>query len=93
MTISERLSESWSSEGLSKARIVSVHQGHTCEVELTSDTTARAIWSMTDRLFMPPGAPFSQMTGYGYYYETYEKIAGAWKVKTLRIARIRVEGT
>ena len=48
-------------------------------------------WSMTDRLFMPAGAPFSRMTGYGYYHETYEKVGGAWKIKTLRIARIRVE--
>ena len=46
---------------------------------------------MTDRLFMPPGAPFAVMTGYGYYYETYEKIDGAWKLKSLRIKRIRVE--
>ena len=46
---------------------------------------------MTDRLVMPPGAPFAQMTGYGYYHETYENVGGGWKIKTLRISRLRVE--
>jgi hypothetical protein len=86
-----RGSASWSSDGLSAAGIVSTHHGHNCEVTLTGDTTASAIWSMTDRLFMPAGAPFSVMTGYGYYHETYEKIGGTWKIKSLRIQRIRVE--
>lgn len=93
MNVVLRGADSWLSDGLSKAGIVSVHQGHNCEVEVTSDTTARATWSMTDRLFMPAGAPYAVMTGYGYYHETYEKIAGMWKLKTLRIERIRVEAS
>ena len=91
MNIVMRGSASWSSAGLSSAGIVSAHHGHNCEITLTSDRSASAIWSMTDHLFMPTGAPFSVMTGYGYYHETYEKTGGAWKVKTLRIQRIRVE--
>lgn len=82
---------SWSSSGLSAAGIVSAHHGHNCEITLTSDTTAGAIWSMTDRLFMPRGAPFATMTGYGFYHETYEKSEGTWRIQTLRIQRIRVE--
>ena len=27
----------------------------------------------------------------GHYIETYEKINGTWKIKTIRITRIRVE--
>lgn len=92
MNVVMRGSASWSSEGLAKAGIVSVHQGHNCEVRLTSDTTASAVWSMTDRMFMPPGAPISHMTGYGHYHETYEKVGGSWKIKTMRITRLRVEG-
>jgi SnoaL-like domain len=84
---------SWSSTGLSSVGIVSVHHSHNCEITLTSDTTASAIWSMTDRLFMPRAAEFSVMTGYGYYHETYEKTAGSWKIKTLRIQRIRVDAS
>ncbi len=93
MNIVMRGASSWTAGGLGKLGIVSVHQGHNFEVEFTSDTTARAVWSMTDRLFMPAGAPYSQMIGYGYYHETYEKIDGAWKIKTIRIQRIRVEAS
>lgn len=83
--------DSWRSDGMSKLGIISVHQGHNFEVEFTSGTTAKGIWSMTDRLYFPPGGEFSRMTGYGHYLETYEKIDGHWKIKTTRIARIRVE--
>lgn len=83
--------DAWSTDALTKANIVSVHQGHNCEITFDSNTLARVIWSMTDRLYMPPGAAFSQMTGYGHYHETYEKIGGAWKLKTLRLTRLRVE--
>jgi hypothetical protein len=89
MNVVLRNRSSWGA-GLSSFGIVSAHHGHNCEITLTSETTASAIWSMTDRLFMPPGAPFAAMTGYGYYHESYEKVDG-WKIKTLRIQRIRVE--
>lgn len=91
MNVVVRGSASWSSQGLSSIGIVSVHQGHNCEVTQTSETSARVIWSMTDRLFMPSGAAFRVMTGYGYYDELYEKIGGDWKIKNLSIKRIRVE--
>lgn len=81
---------SLSTGGFASIGIVSVYQGHHCEMELTSDTTAQAVWSMTDRLYMPESAPFSVMTGYGYYHETYEKMDATWKIKTLRLTRIRV---
>lgn len=91
MNIVMRGRENWSSTGLAAMGIVSVHHSHNGEIELHSETTASAIWSMTDRLFMPPGGNYAVMTGYGYYHETYEKIGGAWKIKTLRISRLRVE--
>lgn len=83
--------ESWSSDGLVKAGIVSVHQGHQSEIEIVSETSARAIWAMTDRLFMREGSNFSLLTGYGYYHETYTRAEGGWKIQTLRISRLRVE--
>lgn len=91
MNVVMRGAASWSSDGLASIGIVSVHQGHNCEITFTSDTTAEVIWSMTDRLFMPDGAPFSRMTGHGHYHETYVKTGGRWKIKTLRISRLRVE--
>ena len=91
MNVVMRGRASWFDEGLSAAGIVSAHHGHNCEVKVTSDTKASAIWSMTDHLFMPAGSPFAVMTGYGFYHETYEKADGTWRIKTLRIQRTRVE--
>lgn len=90
MNVVLRGRESWSA-ALGDLGIVSVHQGHTVEIEVDSETTARAVWGMTDRLYFPPGGPFAVMTGYGHYHETYEKSGGAWRIKTSRIARLRVE--
>lgn len=83
--------DSWPLEGSAGSGVVSVHQGHQVEVTLTGDTTAEAIWSMSDRMFMPPGAPVAQLLGYGWYHETYERVGEEWLIRTLRIQRIRVE--
>jgi hypothetical protein len=91
MNIVMRGNAAWSSEGLRGMGIVSVHHSHDGEISVTSASTASAIWSMTDRLFMPAGGDYAVMTGYGYYHETYEKVHGTWKIKTLRIERLRVE--
>ncbi len=91
MNVILRGRDAWVADGMAKFGIVSVHQGYNFEVEFTSDTTAKGIWSMTDRLFFPPGGEFSLMTGYGHYLETYEKTDGSWKLKTTHITRLRVE--
>lgn len=91
MNVVLRGRSSWRADGLSRLGIVSVHQGHNLELDFIGDTHARGIWSMTDRLFFPPGGAFSVMTGYGYYHETYDRIDGAWMLATIRVSRIRVE--
>lgn len=91
MNVIVRGRASWVADGLKRAGIVSVHQGHQAEIELTSEATARATWAMTDRLYMPANSPFAVMVGYGHYHETYEKSGGQWRIKTLRITRLRVE--
>jgi hypothetical protein len=74
--------------------IVSVHQVYNPEIELTGDSTARAVFPMTDRLWFPPGGdwPCSVLIGYGHYRETWEKLDGAWLLKTTTVTRLRVEG-
>ena len=72
--------------------VTSVHQVFNFDIELTSETTANSICAMTDRLYLAPGGRFAVVVGYGYYHETYEKVGEVWKIKTLRLQRIRVEG-
>ena len=91
MSVVLRGRQSWSSTALAKAKIVSVHQGHGCTIDFTSDTQAEVVWSMTDRLFFPEGEPHRQLIGYGYYRETYVSAGDAWLIAALRIQRLRVE--
>jgi len=70
--------------------VVTVHHGHTPEIDLTSETTATGVWAMEDMLRWPNG---SEMHGYGHYHETYEKVDCAWRIKTLRLTRLRVDFT
>lgn len=68
-----------------------VHHGYIPEIEITSPTTATAVFPMTDRLFFADSAPVAGMIGYGHYHETYEKIGGKWLIKTIRLTRLRIE--
>ena len=71
--------------------VLTVHHGHTPEIELTSDTTARGIWAMEDTLRWPKGAAMRAMHGYGHYHETYEKVDGQWRIASTQLARLRVD--
>lgn len=75
--------------------IVSVHQVYNAEIQLTGETTANAVFPMTDRLWFPQGGdwPCAVLTGYGHYRETWEKLDGEWLLKTTTVTRLRVEGS
>jgi ketosteroid isomerase-like protein len=66
-----------------------VHHGHMPEITLTSPTTATGIWAMEDKLWWPEGGPIKHLHGYGHYHETYEKADGVWRIKTLKLTRLR----
>lgn len=73
--------------------VVTVHHGHTCEIEVTSPTTARAIWAFQDYLQPGPGAApdAPDLVGFGHYHETYVKSEAGWQIKTQRLTRLRVD--
>jgi uncharacterized protein (TIGR02246 family) len=69
--------------------VITVHHGHTPEIELTSATTAAGIWAMEDMLRYPDGR---EVHGYGHYHETYEKAdGGEWRIKTSTLTRLRMD--
>jgi hypothetical protein len=70
---------------------VAIHHGHMPEIDILTPTTAKAIWALEDRFFWPSGSERQSLHGYGYYFETYEKIDGRWRIKTMRNLRLRVE--
>jgi hypothetical protein len=60
-------------------------------VEITSPTTAKAIWPFEDEIYFAPGAPLAHLKGSGYYHETYQKTEEGWVIKTLWLVRNAVE--
>jgi hypothetical protein len=70
--------------------VITVHQCHTPEIELTSATTAVGIWAMEDMLRFPDG---SELHGYGHYHETYVTQNGGWRISSSTLTRLRMDFT
>jgi hypothetical protein len=71
--------------------VTTVHHGHMPEIEIVSESRARGIWAMEDRLRWPDGAPIRSMHGLGHYHETYERRDGRWLIASTRLTRLRVD--
>ena len=71
--------------------VVSVHHASEPEVEIIDGENARAIWPMVDRLRFSGDGPYREMIGYGHYRETYVKEGGRWRIRTLRLTRLRLD--
>jgi len=69
--------------------VITVHHGHMPEIVITSPTTATGVWAMEDELWWPEGGPLAHLHGFGHYHETYEKTADGWRIKTLKLTRLR----
>ena len=65
-----------------------VHHGHMPEIELTGPDTARGIWAMEDWIWFTNGRV---LHGSGHYHETYEKTGSEWRIKTLKLTRLRLD--
>ncbi|MGW0178697.1 nuclear transport factor 2 family protein [Nocardia sp. NPDC003345] len=68
--------------------VITVHHGHTPELEVTSETEATGIWAMEDRLIWPDG---SRLHGFGHYHETYVKTGGHWLIRSSRLTRLHMD--
>ena len=71
---------------LGKPSQCTVHHVHAPEISLTSMTTARGVWAMTDLVSLLPAVT---LHGYGHYHETYEKRDGQWRITASRLTRLR----
>ena len=71
--------------------VSTVHHGHMPEIEPTSPTTAKGVWATEDLLRWPRGSLIREMHGYGHYLETYARLPDGWRIKTLKLTRVRVD--
>ena len=69
--------------------MISMHQCHDPEIELTSDTTATGIWGLQDYLIMTQAN--RSLTGTAFYHDEYVKVNGEWKIKHTGYERILEE--
>jgi hypothetical protein len=66
-----------------------VHHALMPEIDVTSATTATAIWGLDDMLLWPDGR--RSLHAYGHYHESYEKVGDQWKIKLSQVSQLRVE--
>jgi hypothetical protein len=79
------------SRALTGAR--TVHHGHMPEIEITGEGTARGTWAMFDYVEWAPSEAGERrgLVGYGHYLEEYVREDGAWRIRRLHLARLRVD--
>jgi hypothetical protein len=68
---------------------ISAHHVFVPEVELTSETTAKAIWPLEDYIWWPEGSPVRYLHGFGHSHETYKRLDDdRWYIDTIDFTRI-----
>ena len=71
--------------------VITIHHGHTPEIDVTSPTTATGIWALQDILVWPDG---TRLDGYGHYHETYAKGEdGSWRIASSTLTRLHMDFT
>jgi hypothetical protein len=73
-------------EAMGRDTLLSIHQGHHPEIEMTSETTAKGVWEFYDYL-IDTQANIS-IRGAAFIYEEYAKEKGKWKIKSTGYTRI-----
>ncbi len=73
-------------ETLGNPDIVSMHNGHHPEIELTSPTTATGTWYLEDRVVVR--AADLEILGTLLYADRYQKVGGVWKISHTGYDRI-----
>lgn len=65
---------------------VTVHHGHTPEIEIRGDR-ATGIWAMEDYVDLRELV----LRGWGHYHEEYAREEGRWRIRKSRLTRLRLE--
>src|SRR5512136_998421 len=59
--------------------VVSMHQGHQPEIDITSETTAKGVWTSEAGLIITDRNVSTREVN--FYYDEYVKVGGQWKIK------------
>jgi hypothetical protein len=70
---------------LGRPTMITLHQGHHPEIELTSPTTATGIWYLEDQVI--DAKRNTTLRGAAFYHDEYVKQGGAWKLQSTGYVR------
>jgi ketosteroid isomerase-like protein len=65
-------------DALSDPGMITQHNGHHPEIQVTSDTTATGTWYLNDRVIIP-GADL-EIAGTAFYRDDYTKTSNGWRI-------------
>ena len=65
------------SSSMSGAGFISMHTGHTPEIEITGEDTAKGHWYLNDLVIIPEAN--LRLYGAGIYHDEYVKVDGEWQ--------------
>ncbi len=74
--------------------VTTAHFGYMPRIDILSPTTAQAVWSMEDTLWVPEDnavLPPGRTRGWGHYHDRYEKVGDRWLIAATRLTRIKME--
>jgi bile-acid 7alpha-dehydratase len=72
-------------QALGRPDVITLHQGHHPEIELTSPTTATGTWYLEDEVI--DRKRNQALRGAAFYHDEYVKLDGAWKLKATGYTR------
>ena len=70
---------------LGRPTMITLHQGHHPEIELTSPTTATGTWYLEDQVI--DAKRNTSLRGAAFYHDEYVKLGGAWKLQSTGYVR------
>ena len=71
--------------------LVTVHMGHSADIEVTDERHATGIWGMSDILRLSDERPIRKLFGHGFYHDLFERQSTGWMIKTLKLVRLSVD--
>ncbi|HEV7978456.1 nuclear transport factor 2 family protein [Amycolatopsis sp.] len=71
----------------------SCHHGYTHEIDILSPTAASGLWAMESRDQFDDSRPITKTHSFGHYAETYQYVAGSWKINSLTVTKYWSEAT
>ena len=75
-------------DSMGRDSIISTHNGHNPEIEITSDTSARGVWVLNNYMVIDPN---TRLREWAYYEDEYVKEKGQWRKKSTKLTNVLQE--